>query len=37
MPIITAKNPLYAVVVGSGQCLEEFDALKNLLISSQQG
>ena len=36
MPIITAKNPLYAVVVGSGQCLEEFDALKNLLISSQQ-
>src|SRR3954449_4852334 len=36
MPILTAKNPLYAVVVGSGQCLEEFDALKNLLISSQQ-
>ena len=31
MPIKIAKNPLFAVVIGSGQCLEEFDALKNVL------
>jgi rod shape-determining protein MreB len=36
MPIVIAKNPLYSVVIGSGQCLEEFDALKQVLISSQQ-
>jgi rod shape-determining protein MreB len=36
MPIVVAKNPLYSVVIGSGQCLEEFDALKQVLISSQQ-
>ena len=34
MPIIVAKNPLFSVVVGSGQCLEEFDVLKSVLISS---
>jgi rod shape-determining protein MreB and related proteins len=36
MPIVISKNPLFSVVVGSGQCLEEFDALKQVLISSQQ-
>jgi rod shape-determining protein MreB len=36
MPIRIAKNPLYSVVLGSGQCLEEFDALKQVLLSSQQ-
>ena len=36
MPIRRAKNPLYSVVLGSGQCLEHFDALKQVLISSQQ-
>ena len=36
MPILIAKNPLFSVVIGSGQCLEEFDALKQVLISSQQ-
>jgi len=35
MPIRVADNPLYSVVIGSGQCLEAFDALKNLLTSSQ--
>jgi rod shape-determining protein MreB len=35
MPIRVAGNPLTSVVVGSGQCLEEFDALKQVLISSQ--
>ena len=34
MPIVIAKNPLQAVAVGSGQCLEEFRALKQVLISS---
>lgn len=34
MPIIIAKNSLFSVVVGSGQCLEEFDVLKSVLISS---
>jgi rod shape-determining protein MreB and related proteins len=36
MPIRIAKNPLYSVVLGSGQCLEEFDVLKQVLLSSQQ-
>jgi rod shape-determining protein MreB len=34
MPIIIADNPLYSVAIGSGQCLEEFDALKSVLMSS---
>jgi len=34
MPIVIADNPLYSVAHGSGQCLEEFDALKQVLISS---
>lgn len=34
MPILIAKNPLHSVAIGSGQCLEEFDALKQVLISS---
>jgi len=36
MPVRRAKNPLYTVVLGSGQCLEEFDALKAVLLSSQR-
>ena len=35
MPIRVAENPLTSVALGSGQCLEEFDALKQVLISSQ--
>src|SRR6184192_1038670 len=34
MPIIIAKNPLHSVVIGSGQCLEEFPALKDVLFST---
>ncbi len=34
MPIVVANNPLHAVAVGSGQCLEQFDALKDVLISA---
>ena len=36
MPIRIAANPLYAVALGSGQSLEEFDALKGVLFSSSQ-
>src|SRR6476661_2379671 len=36
MPIVIAENPLYSVVHGSGQCLENFDVLKHVLISSAQ-
>jgi rod shape-determining protein MreB len=34
MPIHIAEDPLFAVAVGSGQCLEEFESLKRVLISS---
>ncbi len=34
MPIIVANNPLQCVALGSGQCLEEFEALKQVLISA---
>ena len=35
MPIVVAKDPLNSVAIGSGQCLEEFEALKQVLISSR--
>ena len=34
MPIHVADNPLSCVAVGSGKCLEEFEVLKRVLISS---
>jgi rod shape-determining protein MreB and related proteins len=34
MPVRRAKKPLYTVVLGSGQCLEEFDVLKAVLVAS---
>jgi rod shape-determining protein MreB len=37
MPILVAPNPLYAVAIGSGQSLEEFEALRNVLFSSHGG
>ncbi len=36
MPVKVARNPLYAVAIGSGQCLEEFDALKGLLSTDNR-
>ena len=36
MPLVIAANPLYSVVQGSGQCLENFDVLKGVLSSTQQ-
>ena len=35
MPVRRAKNPLYTVVLGSGQCLEEFEVLKAVLVASR--
>src|SRR4051812_5378480 len=34
MPIVVAPNPLFAVAIGSGQALEEFEALQGLLLRS---
>ncbi len=34
MPVSIAKDPLYCVVLGSGRCLEEFEAMKRVLVSS---
>jgi rod shape-determining protein MreB and related proteins len=33
MPARRAKNALFTVVLGSGQCLEQFDVLREVLIS----
>ncbi|MDA8184713.1 MAG: rod shape-determining protein [Acidimicrobiales bacterium] len=34
MRIVVADDPLNCVAIGSGQCLEEFEALKQVLITS---
>ena len=34
IPIHLAENPLESVVLGSGKCLEEFEVLKKVLVSS---
>jgi rod shape-determining protein MreB len=34
MPIVIAPDPLNCVALGSGMCLEEFEALKAVLQSS---
>ncbi len=36
MPIIIARNPLHSVVIGSGQCLEEFAVLRQVLFTSTE-
>ncbi len=36
MPIVIAQDPLQCVALGSGQCLEEFEALKQVLITSSR-
>ena len=36
MPVYRSKHPLYSVVLGSGQCLENFDVLQQVLSSSPQ-
>jgi rod shape-determining protein MreB len=34
MPMVIAPDPLHSVAIGSGQSLEEFDALKGVLFSA---
>ena len=34
MPIQLAPEPLYAVAIGSGQVLEEFEALRGVVFGS---
>jgi rod shape-determining protein MreB and related proteins len=36
MPIIIAKNPLYSVALGAGQCLEEFNVLRQVLSNNRE-
>jgi rod shape-determining protein MreB len=36
MPIHVAESPLSCVAIGSGKCLEEFEVLKRVLISSNR-
>jgi rod shape-determining protein MreB and related proteins len=36
MPIHTADEPLLSVAIGSGRCVEDFDALKRVLIASSR-
>ena len=33
MTLVVAENPLQSVAIGGGQCLEEFQVLKQVLIS----
>ena len=35
MPIVVAPDPLSCVAIGAGQCLEEFDILKQVLVISR--
>ena len=37
VPVVTADKPLHSVVLGSGRCLENFDALQDILTSSAGG
>jgi rod shape-determining protein MreB len=33
MPVHVAHDPLSSVVLGSGKCVEEFEALQQVLVS----
>ncbi len=35
VPIVVASDPLSCVAVGAGQCLEEFDILQQVLVTSR--
>jgi rod shape-determining protein MreB len=36
MPILIARDPLHSVAIGSGQCLEEFNVLRQVLANSAE-
>ena len=37
IPVVVPRDPLNCVAIGSGQCLEEFEALKQVLIVALTG
>ena len=37
MPVIQAENPLYSVVLGSGKCVEDIEALQQVLVPDSRG
>jgi rod shape-determining protein MreB len=36
MPILIADNPLHSVAIGSGRCVEDFEALQQVLVSERK-
>ena len=36
IPVYLASNPLESVVLGTGQCVEDFDTLQQVLISDRR-
>ena len=36
MPVLVADNPLHSVAVGSGRCVEQFDALRQVLVAESR-
>jgi len=37
VPVVLAEQPLEAVVLGAGHCIENFDALEDLFMDSRRG
>jgi rod shape-determining protein MreB len=37
VPVVLADQPLEAVVLGAGHCIENFDALEDLFMESRRG
>ena len=37
MPILIADNPLHSVAIGSGRCVEDFEALQQVLVVRANG
>jgi len=36
MPVVVADNPLHSVAIGSGRCVEQFDALRQVLVAESR-
>jgi rod shape-determining protein MreB len=37
MPVLLADNPLHSVALGSGKCVEDFEALQQVLVAESRG
>jgi rod shape-determining protein MreB len=37
MPVLVADNPLHSVALGSGKCVEDFEALQQVLVAESRG